>query len=946
MKRKFTPLFVILYVITLLFGNENITPALAETAARTDHTVQAAPSAPTPCDTNVAETSLYSVVYQLNIPTAVDYNGSFPAYTVDNTASAGNFSRIGYCLQLDSKWVWVSMDAFTNNPVQTGVPVLSTGAIFQQVVSNMNVASSAGAGVTTGTGITTGNIEFWHHCYAMGAGLGTIPAGNNGAFDFNDSTNGTASCYGSMQIHNYGAMQTIFAWNRWEGGGNGDLGIGNNPGTNPDWTFQQNAGSYTTKVLTVYLLPTSTTTPCDTNVPETSAYSMVYQLNLPVNANYDNTFPGYSINKTASIVGSFSRIGYCLQLDSKWVWVSMDAFTNVPGRTGVPVLGTGAVFQQAVSNMNVASSVGAGVTTGTGITTGNIEFWHHCYSQPHGLGSIPFGNDTLYDFNDSYATNSCYGSMQVHNYGAAQTIFAWNGWDSGEVDQIGIGNSPVGNPDWTFERNAASYTTKVLTVYVLQSSLITPGVAGGNGPGGVGVTNGSSALALWLKPDRGVYVDTACTTAAANGQDVACWKDQSGYGRNFTQATVSNQPNYYTSVLNNQPVLRFNGTSDRLTAGAVLAAGDDTFTYFAGWMSNSQSGCQAVYEQNNATIATGKRAAFLMCGSAYGFNGESNDFHNALPFTIGQYYASTIVVNGGASNNVVVYGNGSSATGTINIGTEDVGTNGGSAVGYKIPSISEFLNGDEADIIVFSDALNNVDRILVENYLSAKYNLPVITDVYNGDTPANGDFDRDMAGIGRYGGNNHTQSHSAGMIVINRSFLQDNGDWLTFGHLTPAAGRTSADLPTTGAWATAPKPMRWARHWYFQRTDAAGTTGGLVDIIFDFSEGNMNNAGKNPAGPVSNYRLLKRANPTGQFTDIAIASAIIGDQVQFLGVNVNDLGSNFTLGTLNDNTSPTAVKLDNLSVSRAHSPALWPWLLFGAAGLLLGLSGAFVLRRQ
>ena len=59
-------------------------------------------------------------------------------------------------------------------------------------------------------------------------------------------------CYGSFQIHNHGAAQTLFAYNRWGGaGGNGDLGIGNQGAGEPDWTFAQNANTYTTKNLQI-----------------------------------------------------------------------------------------------------------------------------------------------------------------------------------------------------------------------------------------------------------------------------------------------------------------------------------------------------------------------------------------------------------------------------------------------------------------------------------------------------------------------------------------------------------------------------------------------------------------------------------------------------------------------------------------------------------------------
>jgi hypothetical protein len=253
-------------------------------------------------------------------------------------------------------------------------------------------------------------------------------------------------------------------------------------------------------------------------------------------------------------------------------------------------------------------------------------------------------------------------------------------------------------------------------------------------------------------------------------------------------------------------------------------------------------------------------------------------------------------------------------------------------VGRKITVNGEYFNGDIPEVIAYTDALPDVERILVENYLSAKYDVAFsANDVYNGDDSGNGNFDLDVAGIGRFNGSSHTQSHSAGLIVVNRTFLQDNGDWLTFGHLTVQNDKVNTELP---GWVNPPNPMRWARHWYFNRTDAAGTTGGTVDLIFDFSEGGM--GGKLPAGPASNYRLLKRIATTGQFSDIATATAIVGDQVQFLGVDVSWLGSNFTLGTLNDTASPTALTLRAFGATQTNRVSVVPMGLAALLGLLLG----------
>ena len=255
------------------------------------------------------------------------------------------------------------------------------------------------------------------------------------------------------------------------------------------------------------------------------------------------------------------------------------------------------------------------------------------------------------------------------------------------------------------------------------------------------------------------------------------------------------------------------------------------------------------------------------------------------------------------------------------------------------------LAGYIGEVIIFSEAPADVRRLLVENYLSSKFNItiPPASDFYDGDTAGNGNFDLDVAGIGQFGGNQHTQAHTAGMIVANNNFLNDNGDWLLFGHRTPVNSNSTADLPTGGAW-NGINDVRWARHWYVDVTDAAGVncaTPGtcFVDIIFDFSEAGMVSV---PNAPVSNYRLLKRTLATGPFTDIATATAVTGDQVQFLNVDVSLLGSNFTLGSIDGAASPTAITMH--PVASSISQPGYPLLI--AVLLVLLMAGTMVVWRR
>ncbi len=206
---------------------------------------------------NVPEAADYTLVCSLNLPTAATYNTTPPVYEIDNRAGLGPFTRIAYYLELQAagqplQYCWVSMNAFTTDPAKLGIPHFATGALFQQPVANMNVVTNV-TGVTAGSGLAGGNIEFWSTNYAQNNSAG-VPGASSATYDFGDQS--TPGGYGSMQIHNSAAAQTLLAFNNWGAGGNNcDLGIGNSPAGNPDWTFAGNAASYTGRALQVVVKP-------------------------------------------------------------------------------------------------------------------------------------------------------------------------------------------------------------------------------------------------------------------------------------------------------------------------------------------------------------------------------------------------------------------------------------------------------------------------------------------------------------------------------------------------------------------------------------------------------------------------------------------------------------------------------------------------------------------
>jgi len=201
-------------------------------------------------------------------------------------------------------------------------------------------------------------------------------------------------------------------------------------------------------------------------VPESKDYQLVYDLDL----NKLGAELTYDVDNHSKIQQPFDRIAYFMELEgadknTQYLYVSMDSFTDGLDKIGVPTPKSGARFQQNVANLNVYSNV-KGIVTGTGLKGGNIEFWPNNYGAANSA-NVPNASAQVYDFGDEQADpEDGYGSMQIHNHDARQTLFALNHWKEGSHADLGIGNQPTANPDWTFAGNAGSYQVKRLRVLV------------------------------------------------------------------------------------------------------------------------------------------------------------------------------------------------------------------------------------------------------------------------------------------------------------------------------------------------------------------------------------------------------------------------------------------------------------------------------------------------
>lgn len=205
---------------------------------------------------NVPDSHDYELIYEADL----NQLGHSVEYIINNApAFAGSFDRVAYFIQMsneeetEGQWVYVSMDAFTDDLTKIGIPTLDSGILFQQPVHNMVVNSNVWR--VPNRGGLTGNIEFWPNNYGKSNAAG-VPDALGSAYDNGDQINtNTPDGYGCMQVHTTKPTVTIFALNNWKNSPF-DLGIGtNNEGGELDWTFTKSSDRYKFKRMKVLVRP-------------------------------------------------------------------------------------------------------------------------------------------------------------------------------------------------------------------------------------------------------------------------------------------------------------------------------------------------------------------------------------------------------------------------------------------------------------------------------------------------------------------------------------------------------------------------------------------------------------------------------------------------------------------------------------------------------------------
>ena len=440
-------------------------------------------------------------------------------------------------------------------------------------------------------------------------------------------------------------------------------------------------------------------------------------------------------------------------------------------------------------------------------------------------------------------------------------------------------------------------------IFIFLTFLAVNEIKAQTGPAGVG---SSTNNVLWLKGDAGI-------TSTTDGTVVPTWRDQSGNAIHVSQSNTNQQPVYRTNVMNGFPAVEFDNTNtvgqnDYLTApDNALLDNTNGYSFFSVTrMKNLDGSTARSIVCKRTTIDTDEAFMIFYYTSNYlyvdidglgdRFSTSPTSYVNNTNYLLDVVYDGTLA----AANRTKVYEQEilrRTATETSALVPDKISP---LLLGATHSSDNRAFGGFMSEVIIYRTALNDASRIIVNNYLSAKYNIALTAnDKYIGDNAANGDYDREVAGIGMEsgGGNNAFASSVSGGVAISAVSGLDATDYLLAGHAFP----TNSEITTDVGGMSGTNNARWQRIWYVDVTN----TGAVINTNIEFNtiHGGIASA---TMGAASDFVLLYRAGQTGDWTEVTTASAVSGNRILFNAINVT-LDGYYTLGLKNNVPLPIAL---------------------------------------
>lgn len=449
--------------------------------------------------------------------------------------------------------------------------------------------------------------------------------------------------------------------------------------------------------------------------------------------------------------------------------------------------------------------------------------------------------------------------------------------------------------------------TELLFILVLPSFLFSQ-----TGPGGVG---DASTNSMWLKANQG-------TSSSVAESPISSWTDCSGNGTVVSQATEIKQPIFKANSMNGYPALLFDkvGSTNQVLSGITSNLdGTDGVTIFSVVKKLSVNvAARAIISKRNNVNDNHSFMFFFYDGNTMqvDYEGTNNRLKTSETFANGVNLLVSTMFDGTLASGVrsTVY-EGNTLLKTSGETSDFIEHNISPVViGATNTTDNRPFQGLIAEVITYRAALNQTQRIIVNNYLSAKYNVPLTDyDLYKMDDPSNGNFDHEVAGIGSLSASdNHLVAQGSGIVQISNASSLD-GNFLFWGHNNATQQAVNiSDVPATVL-------ARFDRTWRMSSVTSAGVPASVGKVSLQFDLTNLGTV--NPA----DLRLL--ISTDGSFnssTPIAGAIRVSGNLYRFDGVNTED-ANYFTLGTINPIVTPLPITLLDFTAKKEGRTVVLNW---------------------
>lgn len=227
-------------------------------------------------------------------------------------------------------------------------------------------------------------------------------------------------------------------------------------------------------------------------------------------------------------------------------------------------------------------------------------------------------------------------------------------------------------------------------------------------------------LALWL--------DAADRSTITIDTGVSEWRDKSGHGRTLTQSNGALQPSYVAGEVNGLPVVRTDGTDDRITSTAIAStswygAGKDQITFIALMKRVSATGrwfCALTTSTGGGTErilfdrmppGVGTQDLTMTTNSTTSALSSAPEIGTSLSietitWTSGSPYELRRYINGSATS----YQPAASLPGTMELDQL-----------FTIGLTAQRIQADFCEFLVWPRVLSNSDLSRIESYLTSKW---------------------------------------------------------------------------------------------------------------------------------------------------------------------------------------------------------------------------------